>query len=174
MFDPETLSATLTWQEFEILAENAFQSLGFKTTRNFRIKKPRTEIDLLAWHNRTLFAIDCKHWKRTVGYSTMTKIGEKQISRCQNYLDSSKFDNIIPLILTWHDESLSILENGVPIVPIYKISDFVLNFDSSSIKICQVRKRRQLRVRKKPEKVRRGTLFSEKVQNKPTTMKTQS
>ncbi len=149
MFDPESLSAALTWQEFEGLAENAFQSLGYSTSKNFRVKSPRTEIDLLAWQRDVVFGVDCKHWKRTVGYSTMNKIGEKQIARCKTYLQNSSCSKIVPVILTWHDENLHILNSGVPIVPINKISDFVLNWESSPLKICSVEKRK-----KRPRKAR--------------------
>lgn len=123
-----------------MLAEEAFQSHGFKTLRNVRMKSPRGEIDLLALQNGTAFAIDCKHWKRTVGFSTMASIGKKQVERCKNYLKTSDQERIIPVILTWKDESLNVLRNGVPIVPIHKISDFVLNWESSPTKIRILRR----------------------------------
>ncbi|MCL5068437.1 MAG: restriction endonuclease [Thaumarchaeota archaeon] len=50
-----------------MLSEQAFASFGFETIKNFRMKKPTMEIDLLATKQDLAFAVDCKHWKRTVG-----------------------------------------------------------------------------------------------------------
>jgi Holliday junction resolvase-like predicted endonuclease len=152
--DPEALSSSLTWQEFECLAEDAFKSLGFSTAKNFRIKSPRTEIDLLARQLKTVFAVDCKHWKRTVGYATMNRVADRQVERCKRYLKISDDVLAIPVILTWHDENLRILKSGVPIVPINKISDFVLNWESASQSIRRVERKR----RKKAQ--RQAILFS--------------
>jgi Holliday junction resolvase-like predicted endonuclease len=139
--DPEAISAGLSWKQFEELAEIAFQNLGYNTKRNFRMKTPRAEIDLLATRECTAFAVDCKHWKRTVGNSSMTRIGNKQVERCKNYLRASETQLVVPMILTWKDEQLQVLKSGVPVVPISKISDFVLNWESSPIPIKRMKKR---------------------------------
>jgi len=94
------------------------------------LKRPTAEIDILATRDGLGFAIDCKHWKRTVGSVTMQKISERQIKRAQRIVQQENVQKVIPVILTLHDESLYILENGTPIVPIQKISDFILNFES--------------------------------------------
>jgi len=130
--DTETFSSKLDWKQFEGLAELAFRSFGYKTIKNFRIKKPRVEIDLVASSGKLGFAVDCKHWKRTVGMATMINISERQMKRSELLLGTvQELEKIIPVILTLHDEQLTILPNGVPIVPIQKISDFILNWDSS-------------------------------------------
>ena len=63
----------------------------------------------------------------------MLAIAQKQIKRCERLLESIGVETIVPVILTWHDEQLQVLENGVAIVPIQKISDFFLNWDSSGV-----------------------------------------
>jgi Holliday junction resolvase-like predicted endonuclease len=128
--DIEDLSARLDWRAFEALSESIFESFGFTTVRNYRLKRPAAEIDILAIKDGLGFAIDCKHWKRTVGTATMQKISERQIKRAQRVVQLENIQNVTPVILTLHDESLHILENGTPIVPIQKISDFVLNWES--------------------------------------------
>ncbi|MGA2874896.1 MAG: restriction endonuclease [Nitrososphaerales archaeon] len=128
--DIEDLSSSLDWREFEALSESVFESFGFTTFRNYRLKRPTAEIDILATRDGLGFAIDCKHWKRTVGSVTMQKISEIQIKRAQRIVQQENVQKVIPVILTLHDESLYILENGTPIVPIQKISDFILNFES--------------------------------------------
>ena len=128
--DPESISSRLDWKGFEGLATRALESMGFRTRRNQRFVKPRMEIDLLADRGGTAFAIDCKHWKRTVGRAAMLRISEKQISRSRRALEELDFQRVVPAILTWHDEMLHILESGVPIVPIHKLCDFILNWES--------------------------------------------
>ncbi|HZW55598.1 MAG TPA: restriction endonuclease [Nitrososphaerales archaeon] len=142
IIDPEMISSRLDWKEFEGLASRALESLGFRTRRNERFVKPRMEIDLLADRDGTAFAIDCKHWKRTVGRSTMLRISQKQISRSKRVIEELDFQRVVPTILTWHDEMLHILESGVPIVPIHKLSDFILNWESCGDGLLVLRKRR--------------------------------
>ncbi len=129
--DTEAFSSKLDWKQFEGLAELAFRTFGYKTIKNFRIKKPRVEIDLVATSSKIGFAVDCKHWKRTVGMATMINISERQIKRSELVLATiQEMERIIPVILTLHDEQLTVLPNGVPVVPVQKISDFILNWDS--------------------------------------------
>lgn len=139
-FDTETFSSKLDWRQFEGLAELAFRSFGYKTIKNYRIKKPRVEIDLVAISSKLGFAVDCKHWKRTVGSATMVSIADKQIKRSELLLGTTVMQRIVPVVLTLHDERLTVLTNGVPIVPIQKISDFLLNWDSPSNGIRTIEK----------------------------------
>jgi Holliday junction resolvase-like predicted endonuclease len=130
--DAEAFSTFLDWKQFEGLAELALRSFGYKTVKNYRLKKPAQEIDLLAVSGKVAFGIDCKHWKRTVGQATMLTVAEKQVKRCERLIETESINRIIPVILTWRDEQLRILENGVAVVPIQKISDFILNWESSN------------------------------------------
>ncbi len=130
----EEFASSLDWKEFEKLAGSAFEQFNFKVVFNYRLKTPRIEIDLLASQGDKAFAVDCKHWKRTVGGSTMLRVGEKQIERCNHLLSRRNLEmrTIIPVILTWHDEGLEILENGVPVVPIQRLGSFLLDWESFS------------------------------------------
>jgi Holliday junction resolvase-like predicted endonuclease len=142
VLDVEAFSTSLDWKQFESFAKYAFESFGFQTVKNFRIPKPRMEIDLLAISNKVTFAIDCKHWKRTAGHDAMLALAERQIKRCKELVRRGQIRNVIPVLLTWRDEQLTILENGVAVVPIHKISDFILNWDSANeIRIIRKRSR---------------------------------
>ena len=125
----EEVSTGLDWREFERLAEFVFKNFGFTTFRNYRLRRPRAEIDLVAAKSGIAFVIDCKHWKRTVGRASMIGISERQIKRAQRIVGLENIQLAIPMILTLHDESLHVLENGTPIVPIHKVSDFILNWE---------------------------------------------
>jgi Holliday junction resolvase-like predicted endonuclease len=127
--DLERVSSFLNWKEFEGLAQRAFEDSGYETKQNYRFTKPRMEIDLLAHRGDLAFAVDCKHWKRTAGRAAMQRVGERQIVRSLRLLES--FTKVIPLVLTWHDEMLHVLENGVPVVPVHRLADFLLNWESS-------------------------------------------
>lgn len=133
--DLESSAKKLSWQEFEIFVEKIFSSLGFETLRNYRLRKPRIEIDLLAWRNDFAIAVDCKHWKRTVGQASMTRIGNRQALRSQRVAEEGRFRKIMPVIVTLRDESLLVLKNGLPIVPITRLNDFLVNFEVSDIPI---------------------------------------
>jgi hypothetical protein len=132
-FDLETESSKIKWREFEGLAESFFREFGFETFRNYRLKSPRLEIDLLAVKNERGFAADCKHWRRTVGYSVMTAIASKQAERCRKAVrdyTNCPAKSLIPIVLTLHDEMLQIVDGGVAVVPIRKLRDFLLNWEN--------------------------------------------
>ena len=138
--DLENLSSKLDWKQFEGFCELAIKSFGYSTIRNYRLKKPRLEIDLIAFRGKIAFAADCKHWKRTVGQSAMLRVAEMQIERCKRVVAVEEFEEIIPIILTLHEESIHLLENGVPLVPIRKIQDFMLNWDAFSERLLVIQK----------------------------------
>jgi hypothetical protein len=130
--DPFTISRVLNWQDFESLVAKACEENGYKTRRNLRIRKPRTEIDVLAVSNDSQIAlcIDCKHWARSVGERIMNRIAELQVGRAERFLSTpsleSKPNLAIPVITTLFDESAR-LSSNVPIVPIFRFKDFLLN-----------------------------------------------
>jgi hypothetical protein len=142
--DLEVYSSGLDWKEFEVLAERAFKSFGMRTKRNYVMTRPRMEIDLVAVKGSAAFAVDCKHWRRSVGRSKMVRVSQEQVRRCRQLLRKErKLDSVVPLVLTWRDESLYVLENGVPIVPIARLSSFLLEWEGHSDSILTIRRGRR-------------------------------
>lgn len=90
----------------------------------------------MATSNAVTFAVDCKHWKRTVGRASMSRIAEKQSARAFRMASEGQFRRVVPLILTWKDEMLFVLRNGVPVVPIHALADFILNWEQSTEEIA--------------------------------------
>jgi len=129
--DLESQSLGLDWKEFESFAEKIFNSFGCTTIKTIRLRKPTMEIDLVASRTGFSFVVDCKHWKRTVGPASMTRIGERQADRAKRIAEDGSHRKVMPMILTLRDEALFVLENGVPIVPIHRLSDFILNWEES-------------------------------------------
>jgi len=125
----EDVSKMLTWSEFEDMVSTLLESVGYEVRRRVRLKEPRCEIDVVAAKGDLALVIDCKHWKKTLGYSTMQRIIEAQIKRAK-VLSTSNLslikgcDKFLPVILTLYSERPEIVE-GVPVVPINLLSDFI-------------------------------------------------
>ena len=60
----EEASRSVDWKDFEGLVAEILESKNFEVVRNFRMKKPTMEIDVVGIHLGTAVLIDCKHWKR--------------------------------------------------------------------------------------------------------------
>jgi Holliday junction resolvase-like predicted endonuclease len=93
------------------------------------------QIDLIASKSGTTFVVDCKHWKRTVGKGSMLRVAKEQLRRANRMAEDGLFDKLVPMILTWRDEAIFVLENGVPVVPIHRLTDFMLNWDRADSEV---------------------------------------
>jgi len=93
------------------------------------------QVDLVASKSGTTFVVDCKHWKRTVGSGTMLRVAKKQALRARRMASQGLFQRIVPIVVTWRDEAVFVLDNGVPIVPIHRLADFVLNWEHTESSI---------------------------------------
>ena len=60
----EEASHDIGWKDFEGLVAEILETKHFEVLRNFRMKKPTMEIDVVGVHLNTAVLIDCKHWKR--------------------------------------------------------------------------------------------------------------
>ena len=81
----EEASRDVDWKDFEGLVAEVLESKNFEVVRNFRMKKPTMEIDVVGIHLNTAVLIDCKHWKR-MSNSALEKIVLKQIERVKHYV----------------------------------------------------------------------------------------
>jgi len=125
----EDVSKMLSWSEFEDMVSTLLESIGYEVRRRVRLKEPRCEIDVVAAKGDLALVIDCKHWKKTLGYSTMQRIIEAQINRAKALSTSNlsfikRCDKFLPVILTLYSERSEIVD-GVPVVPINLLSDFI-------------------------------------------------
>jgi len=125
----EDVSKMLSWSEFEDMASTLLESVGYEVRRRVRLKEPRCEIDVMAAKEDLALVIDCKHWKKTLGYSTMQRIIEAQINRAKalsttNLSFIKRCNKFLPVILTLYSERPSVVD-GVPIVPINLLSNFI-------------------------------------------------
>jgi len=114
------------WKDFEGLVAEILVSKNFEVLRNFRMKKPTMEIDVVGKRLGVTVLIDCKHWKR-MSYSNLKIIVGKQIKRAEQYIQNEKNMIAVPIIVTLYKEETSFV-NGTPIVPIFQFSSFIDEF----------------------------------------------
>ena len=108
------------------MASEILDEAGFATIRNFIMKNPRREIDVIGIKMGVAMLIDCKHWKRTP-VSALTDAAFKQKERTKQYVACTSGAVASPVIVTLHDDSIMFCDK-VPIVPIHKFASFVEEF----------------------------------------------
>jgi Holliday junction resolvase-like predicted endonuclease len=135
--DPQKISRTLDWKEFEDFAEESLERNGFRTAKHvlFKSRIGRREIDLLAWNDSLLLAIDCKHWLRGLSHSRARQVVQAQVERAEALAEQcdllkkrgvsepgSRF--LMPAILCLSEPHEGIVD-GVPIVAVSRLISFL-------------------------------------------------
>ena len=134
----EEASRDVDWKDFEGLVAEILESKNFEVTRNFRMKKPTMEIDVVGIHLGITVLIDCKHWKR-MNDSALENIVLKQIDRVKHYVATTNETVAAPVIVTLYQEVTKFI-NKVPIVPIIQFSSFIDEFYGNLEEIRTVEK----------------------------------
>ena len=122
----EEASRDVDWKDFEGLVAEILESKNFEVIRNFRMRKPTMEIDVVGIHLDVAVLIDCKHWKRMTN-SALEKIVLKQIDRVKHYVANTDEVVAAPVIVTLYQEETKFVSK-VPIVPIIQFSSFIDEF----------------------------------------------
>tara|TARA_B100000929_G_scaffold239850_1_gene197001 strand:+ start:55 stop:513 length:459 start_codon:yes stop_codon:yes gene_type:complete len=122
----EEASRDIDWKDFEGLVAEILESKNFEVIRNFRMKKPTMEIDVVGIHLGVAVLIDCKHWKR-MSNSALEKIVRRQIERVKHYVTITNEVVAAPVIVTLYQEETRFI-NRIPIVPIMQFSSFIDEF----------------------------------------------
>ena len=122
----EEASRDVDWKDFEGLVAEILESKNFEVIRNFRMRKPTMEIDVVGIHLGVAVLIDCKHWKRMTN-SALEKIVLRQIDRVKHYVANTDEVVAAPVIVTLYQEETKLVRK-VPIVPIIQFSSFIDEF----------------------------------------------
>jgi Holliday junction resolvase len=122
----EEASRDVDWKDFEGLVAEILESKNFEVIRNFRMRKPTMEIDVVGIHLGVAVLIDCKHWKRMTN-SALEKIVRRQIDRVKHYVANTDEVVAAPVIVTLYQEETKFVSK-VPIVPIIQFSSFIDEF----------------------------------------------
>jgi len=134
--DAKKVARFLQWQEFEEFAEQILSENEFSTCKHFVFKSSagRREIDILAWNDTLMLAVDCKHWLKGLSGRRMNDVAQAQVERVTalarrpellHRLKVPRPDgrSIIPVILALGEPRE--LVDGVPIVPVSKLLSFI-------------------------------------------------
>lgn len=135
--DPQRVSRFLEWQEFEDFGVLAFEDNCFGVIKHlvFQSRSGRREIDLLAWNDTFLFAVDCKHWLRGLSNSRISAAVRSQVERSEALAGKpellAKFGvthaerrRIVPMLFTLGEPRQAIVDD-VPVVPVSKLMSFL-------------------------------------------------
>ncbi|MGQ9780649.1 MAG: restriction endonuclease [Nitrososphaeria archaeon] len=124
----EEVLKNVRWQDFESFVEIVLTEYGYKTFKNYRLKKPKIEVDIFARKQRFALLIDCKQWHKTLGSSDLETIIRKQIDRARTLLiyDGRLPKNIIliPVVISLFPSYVRCFE-GVPVVGCDTLKSFV-------------------------------------------------
>ena len=122
----EEVSQFIEWRDFEGLVAEILDEKGFSIIKNFRMKDPVMEIDVIGIRLGIAMLIDCKHWKK-MNYSSLKEIVKKQVQRTKKYVSKTRGTTAVPVIVTLHQEKIDFIDK-VPIVPIMQFSSFIDEF----------------------------------------------
>ncbi len=127
---PEDVSACLSWKEFEAFCSELFKASGFEVRENIILKKPRAQIDMVAYGQSYVLSVDCKHWKRSHSPSALRRFARDQLGRSallRRRLADPK--PIVSAILSFSEPGGSFVE-GVAVVPLRTLRSFLTSVES--------------------------------------------
>jgi hypothetical protein len=160
--DPKKVSRQLGWQEFENFAEHILTENGFSTRKHlvFRSGAGRREIDILAWDDTFMLAVDCKHWLKGLTPGRMREAAQAQIERAGALAGRPELlyrlkvahpegRSIIPVILALGELRQRFID-GVPVVSVSKLLSFIYGVSPINGNVRRIRvldlSHRQLRL----------------------------
>jgi hypothetical protein len=136
--DFERVCNSLSWKEFEGVTAHAFEANGYRVIRNFHFRDPgrRWEIDVLGLKQPIALCADCKHWKRGWRNAASASAVQAQIERTAALnealptysrilgIESWTQTRLVPMVLSLVQGPCK-FHNGVPVVPVLQIQDFI-------------------------------------------------
>lgn len=129
------------WQDFENFIEMILYEHGYTTYKNYRMKKPRIEVDILALKRSFGLLVDCKQWHKILGPSNLNSIVKKQIERAKiMLLNDKKMPKdifLVPVVVTLFPSSQRYYE-GVPIVACDMLKSFINEVDGRMDEVLKV------------------------------------
>lgn len=126
-----TVCKLIDWRDFELFASEIMKFHNYAVYKNFRIKNPTRQIDVVGIRLQNALVVDCKHWKRN-SYSDFACVVDKQKERCTLFMEKNESFGIAysyPIIITFLPYEFRSIDQ-VPIVPISSFNSFLIDFDS--------------------------------------------
>jgi len=129
-FQPDEVSRLLSWQDFERLAGALFRSSGYEVRNNVLLKKPRAQIDVVAYGTSIMLSVDCKHYRREQGPSALAKVASAQLRRSELLRRKTEDTRPIASVILSMSEPEGGFVKGVAVVPVRTLRDFLTSMDS--------------------------------------------
>jgi hypothetical protein len=127
---PEEISRLLTWQEFEALAGALMRASGLTVRENIVLTNPRAQIDLVAYGTSLVLTVDCKHYRREQGASSLARFAAAQLRRSSLLRSKSGDQRPIASVILSMSEPEGKFVDGVAVVPIRTLRSFLTSLDS--------------------------------------------
>ncbi len=135
--DPERVSKTLRWQEFEIFAKEAFEAEGYSTKKHFRFRSTQRgwEVDFLCFRDPIIVCAECKRWLGGWNTAAIAKTVRSHLDRTEAVTEALPSFCEKMGLATWREAKvvpviISLLVGptkfcrGIPIVPILQLRSF--------------------------------------------------
>ncbi len=125
--DLEEASERIGWRGFERLVLELFRANGYEVELHHRVG--RKEIDVLAYNERTVIAIECKRWN-AVYPSSLRGPASKTTEKLRMALEEERFRGRtgVAAVVTMRDVGAGRLE-GAFIVPVHRLAGFIREVD---------------------------------------------
>ncbi|MCI4435233.1 MAG: hypothetical protein JHC33_00275 [Ignisphaera sp.] len=138
----EQLARYIEWSSFEKYIAEKLRLFGLDYASGYRHDRiSKFQIDVLALDSvrKIGFAIECKHWKRSIKESQLYQIVTEHLQRVEKLLKNCewvasdipllrKVKYIVPVILTLYESEIKNVMN-VPIISLRTFTEFFSNID---------------------------------------------
>ncbi|MEM1581826.1 MAG: hypothetical protein QXK89_04865 [Candidatus Bathyarchaeia archaeon] len=138
--DIERVGRFLTWSEFEKLSKISFEANSFSVRTNFHFTwmEKKWEVDIIGLKKPLIISADCKHWHQKWSGTASVKAAKSQLERTKALAEASaiikgkigisgwKYAYFVPIVLSLFPSQYKFYE-GIPIVPILHLRDFLQN-----------------------------------------------
>ncbi|MFX0045204.1 MAG: hypothetical protein ACFE8Z_05110 [Candidatus Hermodarchaeota archaeon] len=144
--EPESVVNLLSWKDFEGLVAGILEENDYRCVESFRrrgtSKMQGMEIDVIGVRGERIVSVDAKMWGvRTGKSSALNSAAERQRERTVRLCGEMEriaerigglphgTYTLTPILVTWLVEDVT-LNEGVPIVPVFKLNSFVLEISN--------------------------------------------
>jgi Holliday junction resolvase-like predicted endonuclease len=131
----DEVGKTLTWKEFESFCAALLRAKGFEVLENLTLTKPRVQIDIVARTPSVALVVDCKHWAKDMGQSSLDRVVMAQAKRARILrAKMPQLEPMVVVVVSLSDETGRYVRPGV-VVPIHTLADFVSGLSSYTVDI---------------------------------------
>jgi hypothetical protein len=129
-FQADEVSRVLSWRDFERLAGAIMHASGYEVRTNVFLRKPRAQIDVVAVGSSIILCVDCKHYRREQGPSSLGRVALAQIRRSGLLRKKMGDPRPIASVILSLSEPEGRFVKGVAIVPVRTLRSFLTTLDS--------------------------------------------